>query len=134
MKPDRVVIGVRSQRPAAAMRDIYSPFNAPIIITDINSAELIKHAANSFLALKISYINAISVICESSGANVQEVAAGMGWTRASAADFSMRVWALGAVVFQGPERVHQDLRTTRLRLSAAQRGSTHQRRPDGAVR
>src|SRR5258706_607272 len=78
MKPDRVVIGVRSQRPTAAMRDIYSPFNAPIIITDINSAELIKHAANSFLALKISYINAISLICESSGANVQEVAAGMG--------------------------------------------------------
>jgi UDPglucose 6-dehydrogenase len=51
---------------------------APIIVTDINSAELIKHAANSFLALKISYINAISVICEASGANVQEVAAGIG--------------------------------------------------------
>src|SRR4029077_9980396 len=54
------------------------PFNAPIIITDINSAELIKHASNSFLALKISYINAISVICEATGANVQEVANGMG--------------------------------------------------------
>ena len=54
------------------------PFKAPIIVTDINSAELIKHAANSFLALKISYINAISVICEMSGANVQEVANGMG--------------------------------------------------------
>jgi UDPglucose 6-dehydrogenase len=62
----------------AAMKEIYSPFNAPIIVTDINSAELIKHAANSFLALKISYINAISVICEASGANVQEVANGMG--------------------------------------------------------
>ncbi len=78
MKPDRVVVGVASQRPVQAMRDIYTPFNAPIIITDISSAELIKHAANSFLALKISYINAISVICEASGANVQEVAAGMG--------------------------------------------------------
>jgi UDPglucose 6-dehydrogenase len=78
MKPDRVVIGVRSQRPVAAMRSTYEPFNAPIIVTDINSAELIKHAANSFLALKISYINAISVICEASGANVQEVANGMG--------------------------------------------------------
>jgi UDPglucose 6-dehydrogenase len=78
MKPDRIVIGVRSQRPVAAMREIYTPFNAPIIVTDINSAELIKHAANSFLALKISYINAISVICESSGANVQEVANGIG--------------------------------------------------------
>jgi UDPglucose 6-dehydrogenase len=78
MKPDRIVIGVRSQRPVQAMREIYAPFNAPIIVTDINSAELIKHAANSFLALKISYINAISIICEATGANVQEVANGMG--------------------------------------------------------
>jgi UDPglucose 6-dehydrogenase len=62
----------------AAMKELYAPFNAPIIVTDINSAELIKHAANSFLALKISYINAVSVICEASGANVQEVANGMG--------------------------------------------------------
>jgi len=78
MHPDRVVIGVRSQRPVPAMREVYDPFMAPIIITDINSAELIKHASNSFLALKISYINAISVICEAAGANVQEVANGMG--------------------------------------------------------
>src|SRR5208282_835434 len=78
MKPDRVVIGVLSSRPVAAMREVYAPYNAPIIVTDINSAELIKHAANSFLALKISYINAISQVCELSGANVQEVAHGMG--------------------------------------------------------
>jgi UDPglucose 6-dehydrogenase len=78
MKPDRVVIGVRSQRPVQAIKQIYEPFDAPIIVTDINSAELIKHAANSFLALKISYINAISVICEATGANVQEVANGIG--------------------------------------------------------
>jgi UDPglucose 6-dehydrogenase len=78
MKPDRVVIGVGSPRPVAAMQEIYTPFNAPIIITDINSAELIKHAANSFLALKISYINAIATICEAAGANVQEVAQGIG--------------------------------------------------------
>ena len=78
MKPDRIVVGVGSQRPVAAMKEIYSPFDAPIIVTDINSAELIKHAANSFLALKISYINAISAICEASGANVQEVANGIG--------------------------------------------------------
>lgn len=78
MKPDRVVIGVGSQRPVQAMKDVYAPYNAPIIVTDINSAELIKHAANSFLALKISYINAVSVVCELSGANVQEVANGMG--------------------------------------------------------
>jgi UDPglucose 6-dehydrogenase len=78
MRPDRIVIGVRSQRPVPALREIYAPFNAPIIVTDINSAELIKHASNSFLALKISYINALSVLCETTGANVQEVANGMG--------------------------------------------------------
>jgi UDPglucose 6-dehydrogenase len=78
MKPDRVVVGVRSQRCVAAMKEIYEPFKAPIIITDINSAELIKHAANSFLALKISYINAIATVCEVAGANVQEVAEGIG--------------------------------------------------------
>src|ERR1043165_602262 len=78
MKPDRVVIGVRSQRPVQAMKEVYIPFKAPIIVTDINSAELIKHAANSFLALKISYINAISIICEATGANVEEVANGIG--------------------------------------------------------
>lgn len=76
--PDRIVVGVQSPRPIQAMKELYSSFNAPVIITDINSAELIKHAANSFLALKISYINAISVICEATGANVQEVANGIG--------------------------------------------------------
>jgi UDPglucose 6-dehydrogenase len=78
MKPDRVVIGVRSQRPVAAIKEIYAPFHAPIVVTDIASAELIKHASNSFLALKISYINAIAAVCEATGANVEEVAAGMG--------------------------------------------------------
>ena len=78
MEPDRVVVGTTSQRPVAAMREVYEPFKAPIIFTDINSAELIKHAANSFLALKISYINAVSIICEASGANIEEVANGIG--------------------------------------------------------
>ncbi len=78
LHPDRVVVGVVNQRPVPAMKEIYTPFNAPIIVTDINSAELIKHAANSFLALKISYINAVSAICEATGANVQEVAHGIG--------------------------------------------------------
>jgi len=78
MRPDRVVVGVQSQRPVAAMREVYAPYGAPIIFTDINSAELIKHAANSFLAMKISYVNALSVICEAAGANVQEVANGIG--------------------------------------------------------
>jgi UDPglucose 6-dehydrogenase len=78
MKPDRVIVGVSSQRPVQAMKDLYAPFNAPVIVTNIKSAELIKHAANSFLALKISYINAISALCEAVGADVEEVANGMG--------------------------------------------------------
>jgi UDPglucose 6-dehydrogenase len=78
MQPDRVVIGVGSQRPVSKMKEIYSPFNAPIIVTDINSAELIKHACNSFLALKISYANALSQVCEASGANITDVVHGMG--------------------------------------------------------
>jgi UDPglucose 6-dehydrogenase len=78
MKPDRIVVGVSSDRAIEPMREIYAPFNAPIMFTDLNSAELIKHAANSFLALKISYINAVAAICEASGANVERVADGMG--------------------------------------------------------
>ena len=78
MQPDRVVIGVGSPRPVAKMKEVYTPFNAPIIVTDINSAELIKHACNSFLALKISYTNALSIICEASGANILDVVHGMG--------------------------------------------------------
>ena len=78
MKPDRIVVGVSSDRAVAPMKEIYEPFNAPIMVTDLNSAELIKHASNSFLALKISYINAVAAICEASGANVERVADGMG--------------------------------------------------------
>jgi len=78
MNPDRIVIGVQNDRPVAKMRAIYEPFQAPIIITDINSAELIKHACNSFLALKISYANALAAICEASHANIEDVAHGMG--------------------------------------------------------
>jgi UDPglucose 6-dehydrogenase len=78
MKPDRIVIGVSSERAVASMKEIYEPFKAPILVTDLNSAELIKHASNSFLALKISYINSVAAICEASGANVERVAEGMG--------------------------------------------------------
>jgi UDPglucose 6-dehydrogenase len=78
MNPDRIVIGSNSDRALALMKKVYEPFMAPIMVTDVNSAELIKHAANSFLALKISYINAISAICEASGADVEKVADGIG--------------------------------------------------------
>jgi len=78
MEPDRIVIGANSDRAMALMQKLYEPFVAPVLVTDINSAELIKHAANSFLALKISYINAVSQICEASGADVEKVAEGIG--------------------------------------------------------
>ncbi len=81
MQPDRIVIGAQSEQAIALMKKVYEPFMAPILVTDINSAELIKHAANSFLALKISYINAISAICEASGADVEKVADGIGMDR-----------------------------------------------------
>src|SRR5256714_10381083 len=81
MHPDRIVIGAQSERAIALMKKVYEPFMAPILVTDINSAELIKHAANSFLALKISYINALSAICEASGADVEKVADGIGTDR-----------------------------------------------------
>jgi len=99
MKPDRVVVGTSSERAAAKMREIYEPFRAPIIVTDANSAELIKHAANSFLALKISYANALSVICEASGANVQEVTRGMGLDARIGTRFLQAGLGLGGLCF-----------------------------------
>src|SRR5882724_1931652 len=81
MNPDRVVIGSASQRATDLMKQVYEPFRAPILVTDVNSAELIKHAANSFLSLKISYINAVAAICEASGADVELVADGIGMDR-----------------------------------------------------
>ncbi|PYJ89379.1 MAG: UDP-glucose 6-dehydrogenase, partial [Verrucomicrobia bacterium] len=73
-----IVIGAQSEHAVDLMKKVYEPFMAPILVTDINSAELIKHAANSFLALKISYINAVSAICEASGADIEKVADGIG--------------------------------------------------------
>src|SRR5438045_7090414 len=78
MHPDRIVIGAQSEHAADLMKKVYEPFMAPILVTDINSAELIKHAANSFLALKISYVNAVSSICEASRAEIENEAGGMG--------------------------------------------------------
>ncbi len=81
MRPDRVVIGVESDRAETLLRELYRPINlieAPILITGLESAELIKYAANAFLATKISFINEISTLCEAVGADVHAVAKGMG--------------------------------------------------------
>jgi len=78
LKPDRVVIGVESARARDLLTELYKPMGCPIVVTDINSAELIKHASNSFLSMKISFINAVAHVCERAGADVQQVAYGMG--------------------------------------------------------
>ncbi|MFH1198899.1 MAG: UDP-glucose/GDP-mannose dehydrogenase family protein [Candidatus Omnitrophota bacterium] len=78
MHPDRIVIGVESKKAKDLLISLYKPLNAPIVVTNIKSAELIKHASNAFLATKISFINALSRICDKVGADVLQVAQGMG--------------------------------------------------------
>lgn len=79
MNPDRIVIGTNSDKAAHALVKLYEPLNAPLLITDIESAELIKHAANAYLAMKISFINAIAQVCEKTKkADVVKVAKGIG--------------------------------------------------------
>lgn len=81
MHPDRIVIGVESKRARDMLVALYKPLKAPIVVTDIKSAELIKHASNSFLATKISFINMVSRLCEKVGADINKVAEGMGLDR-----------------------------------------------------
>ncbi len=77
-RPDRIVVGAESAKARQIMTNLYQPLNRPILITNIKSAELIKHASNAFLATKISFINALARICDRVGADVKEVAQGMG--------------------------------------------------------
>ncbi|MBI2069061.1 MAG: UDP-glucose/GDP-mannose dehydrogenase family protein [Elusimicrobia bacterium] len=77
-EPDRVVFGVNSPRAEKMLRELFSSVKAPVIVTDIKSAELIKHASNSFLATKIAYANALSRICDLIGADVTQVIKGVG--------------------------------------------------------
>lgn len=81
MRPDRVVIGVESPRAEALLRELYRPLNlieSPILVTNLESAELIKYASNAFLATKISFINEMAALCEAVGADVHSVAKGIG--------------------------------------------------------
>ena len=81
LEPDRIVVGCESDRARNLMEEIYKPMNAPMIFTDLASAELIKHASNAFLATKISFANALAVLCEAAGADVRQVTQGMGMDR-----------------------------------------------------
>jgi len=81
LNPDRIVIGAESERAIKMMKEVYSSIKAPLIVTDIKSAELIKHASNSFLATKISFINEVAELCEKTGADIEKVAEGMGYDK-----------------------------------------------------
>ena len=87
MNPDRVVIGSRSPEAAEKVAQLHLPLRTRIIMTDLRTAEMIKYASNAFLATKISFINEIAVICEKLGADVQEVAEGMGFDRRIGSQF-----------------------------------------------
>jgi UDPglucose 6-dehydrogenase len=78
LNPDRIVIGYSSEKAKSILRELYSGFNCPLIETSQKSAELIKYAANSFLALKISYINEIALLCDALKINISEIANGIG--------------------------------------------------------
>lgn len=81
LNPDRVVLGSLDREAAERVAQLYLPLRAPIIVTDLRTAEMIKYASNAFLAARISFINEIASICERLGADVKEVAIGMGYDR-----------------------------------------------------
>lgn len=87
MHPDRVVIGVKSKKARAILEELYKPLKAPIVVTDIKAAELIKHASNSFLSMKISFMNSVAALCDLLGTDVAEVAKGIGMDRRIGASF-----------------------------------------------
>ncbi|WP_102347316.1 UDP-glucose dehydrogenase family protein [Bacillus sp. Marseille-P3661] len=78
MQADRIIIGADNRDAAKKIREMYRPLNVPVLLTSIKSAEMIKYASNAFLATKISYINEIANLCEAVGADVEDVAKGMG--------------------------------------------------------
>ena len=81
MNPDRIVIGVDSEKAKSILMELYKDIDAIKVVTDINTSELIKHASNSFLAMKISFANALSRICEKANADVTKIAEGMGYDK-----------------------------------------------------
>lgn len=85
--PQRIVLGTETLRAKKILEELYLPFSSPIIHTDINTAELIKHASNSFLAMKISFINALSNICDLAGADVEKLSLGLGLDSRIGKDF-----------------------------------------------
>ena len=90
MHPDRVVVGVQSDKGAAVMEEVYRPLsrrNYAVMVTDLETAEMIKYAANDFLATKVTFINELEMLCERTGADVKDVAKGMGYDSRSGQKF-----------------------------------------------
>lgn len=107
MRPDRVVVGVQNDRAAEVMNQIYRPLylrDFPIMITDLESAEMIKYAANAFLATKITFINEIAALCERTGADVKPCRRAWGWTGVLATSSCTLAPAMAAVVFPRTRR------------------------------
>ncbi len=105
LEPDRVVLGSTEREAALLVSQLYLPLRAPIVITDIYTAEMIKYASNAFLATKISFINEIASICERLGADVKEVAAGMGYDKRIGRAFLDAGLGYGGSCFEGGESV-----------------------------
>ncbi|HEX2348017.1 MAG TPA: nucleotide sugar dehydrogenase [Ktedonobacterales bacterium] len=104
-QPDRVVLGSYDQAAARRVGELYVPLRAPIVITDLYTAEMIKYASNAFLATKISFINEMARICDLLGADVKEVAAGMGYDKRIGRAFLDAGLGYGGSCFEGDETV-----------------------------
>ncbi|OPX84714.1 MAG: UDP-glucose 6-dehydrogenase TuaD [Pelotomaculum sp. PtaB.Bin104] len=87
LSPDRIVLGIESSKARQIMQELYRDFKCPVLVTDITTAELIKHASNAFLAMKISFINLVADICEKVYADINSVADGMGFDRRIGREF-----------------------------------------------
>ncbi len=105
MRPDRVVLGSTDRAAAQRVAELYLPLRAPIVITDLYTAEMIKYASNAFLATKISFINEMARICERLGADVKEVAAGMGYDKRIGRPFLDAGLGYGGSCFEADETV-----------------------------
>ncbi len=131
MHPDRIVLGVNSERAMSLLVQLYAPLNAPLLITDINSAELIKHASNAFLAMKISFANALAEICEHTGADIHKVTKGMGLDRRIGSEFLRAGIGYGGSCFpkdvSGFVRIVEDFGYDFQLLKAVQDINQHQR-------
>jgi UDPglucose 6-dehydrogenase len=113
LEPDRIIVGTSSPRAAAVLKDVYRPIvdqvGCPVVVTDLATAELIKHSSNAFLAMKISFINSIADICERTGADVEVVAQAMGLDHRIGSEF------LRAGIGFGGECLPKDIQAYRYR-------------------